>query len=472
MLTQEQYNVCKQIIRNQTIKINLLNFNMQTVDELSGNVISGSITIDATSSLRRSCNISLVVTDSSFDIQPGGKIWLDKFIQILVGIDDVMSGNTVWFNYGIYLIDTPTWVYDAVTNTLSFQGLDLMSKMTGLRNGYLDGIPTKIPQGSSVRDSMIAVVTQLGGFQKYSIDECKLKSGAIQDVPYDIVIDQGGTVYDILEALLNILPSYQIYFDVDGTFIYNKIPTGEDEPVVADDDIFVDNLLSENIVTDFSSVKNITEVYGRAKDPSYYSSNTTVSNDTYTLTIAEVQSYTDNIMYGFTAPSIVANPKAKINSLESLPIVLMDGTSAVIPKADEYYVILYQQKSNDFLFLGHQQSYGIAKDINPNSPFYINSSIGEIRQVLYGGEYDNIFSDELAQQRADYENWKSTRLNDTISLTSVPIHFLDVNTVIEHSIKGSAEKEKYIIKSLSVDLAEIGTQSISAIKYYPLYPTI
>ena len=76
-VTQSQYNVSKHPIRNKYIKVELLDFNYMTVGELQGNVISGSINIDANSDLRRSCTLSLVVTDSSFIVEAGVSIWLD-----------------------------------------------------------------------------------------------------------------------------------------------------------------------------------------------------------------------------------------------------------------------------------------------------------------------------------------------------------------------------------------------------------
>ena len=53
-VTQSQRNVSKQPIRNKYIKIELLDFNYMTVGELQGNVISGSINIDANRDLMRS----------------------------------------------------------------------------------------------------------------------------------------------------------------------------------------------------------------------------------------------------------------------------------------------------------------------------------------------------------------------------------------------------------------------------------
>ncbi len=102
MPTQNEVNVAKQQNRNLYTKINLLNFNFQVVDELSGVVIgTPSFTNDSTSDVRRTCDISLHPTDSSFDITSGNKIWLDKYIKIYIGIMDVHSGEIVYTNMGI-----------------------------------------------------------------------------------------------------------------------------------------------------------------------------------------------------------------------------------------------------------------------------------------------------------------------------------------------------------------------------------
>lgn len=63
-------------IRNLRLRIDVLNFNFQKVDEISGNVLEGSITEDANSDIRRTCDITMVVSDSTFVIQPGSQIWL------------------------------------------------------------------------------------------------------------------------------------------------------------------------------------------------------------------------------------------------------------------------------------------------------------------------------------------------------------------------------------------------------------
>ena len=451
--------------RQLRAKINLLNYNMQVVDEISGDVVDGNVAVDANSDIRRTCDLTLVAVGSKYNIEPESRIWLNRYVQIYIGVDDIYDDTTQWFNMGIYIIDQPSFNFDATTRTLTFQGLDLMSKMTGQRNGYLEGIPTVIPQDSSIRESMISTVTQLGGFSKYIIEDNP------QPVPYDIQVDPGGTVYDLLVALRDILPSWQIYFDVDGVYHYDEIPNGQSEPIMYDDSTFKNLVITEGFNTDFSYVKNVVEVWGKTLEPGHYG-DATVNGSVYNVSIADVSRYGNNIMYGFTAPSIVTNPQLQINSLGAKAVVNEDGSAWVVPEADTYYVVKYRQEQDNFLFMGYSQPYAIAEDDNPDSPFYVDGPVGKIRIVLQGGEYDNIYTNDLAQQRADYELWKRTRLEDNITLTMAPIYDLDVNTVVEYTPINQTEPQTYIIKNINTNLSYAGTQTVQMIKYYPLYPDI
>ena len=474
---QDDYNILSQQIITKYIKLEILNFQYNVVDEISGNLTAMSVNIDSESDLRRSCNLTFVVTDASFDVKAGNKIWLDKLCRPWVGYENIYTGKIQWYNQGIYLINAPSWRYNATTHELSLAGLDLASKLTGLRNGELEGIPTKIPAGSSVREAMIAAI-ELAGFTKYTISECKDVDGNIIAVPNDIEIAQGGTVWNIVTQLRDILPRYETFFDVDGVFIYQPIPTGSGDPVIIDDTIWPNLLIDESINNDFEGVKNYIEVYGRTLDPSYFSTNTTYSGSTLSLTVADYPTaLTDNTIVGFTTPSTgdisaTGGISLKMNSLTA-SVLYEYGTNNSVTALDNetYYVAYYNQ---GWYLMGHQQPVGIAYDDNPDSPFYINGSIGRIRHVLYGGEYENITSDKMALERAKYELWKSTRLQDSITLTSIPNPWLDVNVLISHAIRGKSQEDaaQYIIKSISTDYGIEGTQSINAITYYPLYPDI
>lgn len=466
-INQEDFNVVKQPFINKYLKLNVLNFNLSVVNEISGNLISFDVSVNADSDLRRSCSVSFVVTDSSFEPEPGSQVWLSNFIQPYVGYENIYTGEVQWYNQGIYLINTPTYFYDATNNTLSFQGLDLMSKLTGVRNGALPGVPTIIPQGSSVREAMIAAI-KLAGFTKYVVNECVNTDGSVQAVPYDIQVNQGGYVFDIIKQLRDILPNYQVYFDVNGVFHYDQIPSGDNDPVLIDDTLWNDVNMSDNITTDFESVKNYIEVYGKSHTVNYFPSATSVSGGVLNLTIAGYTETAGNMIGFVPTTNIVTSTYIKVNNGTSRRLVDSAGNGIKNLDKDVYYVAVYQS-NNTYLFLGHQQAQAVAKDDNPESPFYVDGSVGMIRQVLSGGDYDNIMSDELALQRAKLEIYWKCRLNDSIALTCIPIPWVDVNILVSHAPKNSSRQKKYMVKSFNASYGDNTTMTINAISYYAYY---
>ena len=407
-------------------------------------------------------------------------------VRPYVGYENIHTGEMQWYNQGIYLVNNPQWLYDASTNEISIQVLDLMSKLTGLRNGNLEGIPTVIAQGENVREAIIKTI-ELGGFTKYVCEECKTNDGTITPVPYDIEIDVGGTIYDILTELRDIMPNYQIYFDVNGVFHYEPIPLAYDDPVMIDDDLWMNLLISENINTDFESVKNYVEVLGHTWDVDYYSPSdkTTVSGGTITPTFADLKELQNDTAVGITLPSDITNVgKITINFLGSNDVVDIDDEPVKELSKDTEWIFQFVVQTEGegesatekkfWRFMGHQQAQAISYDDNPDSPFYVgdpigSSSVGRIRIVLYGGEYDNIYSDDLAQQRADFEIYQRSRLNDNITMTTVPIPWIDTNIVILHRFGQKEIPSKYIVKSFNVDYSTGGTMTINAITWYPYY---
>ena len=260
--TQTDYDLVQMKTRNSKIKVELLNFNFETINSLEGKVISGSINVDAMADIRRTCNLGLIATNIEENmVTSGGEIWLDKFIKIYQGIDNPRNNNkTVWWNMGMFLINNPNTVYNSTDHTITFEGLDLMAKLTGRRNGQLPAVATLVPAGSKIAAVVQRTITQLGGFSKYVIQDEGL------EVPYDIKMDMGATIYDLLVELRDLYPNWEMFFDVDGVFHWQKIPNGEKEAVVVNFNEIQPLIISDNVDIDFENVKNNIIVYGRLLD--------------------------------------------------------------------------------------------------------------------------------------------------------------------------------------------------------------
>ena len=398
------------------------------------------------------------------------KIKSDKYIRVWVGTASLITGEVEYVNCGIYIIDAPNYNYDVSTNTLTLSLLDLMAKLTGIRNGYLPGVPVVLSAGENIRQTIIDTLA-LGGFTKYIVEEAP-SPGVI---PNDLEFNQGATVYELLSGLRDIYPNYEIFFDINGVFYYKAIPTCEEDPIYIDDTLWKNIVTSEQIDVDFQNVKNVIEVYGRTHDPEYFSSSTTVTNNNINLTIESVTEYTEDVIYGFTLNN---NPgytgySLNINSLTSYPIYLSDGTTvAEIPSEEGEVYYCVQFKGTYWNYLGHLQSYGYAEDDNPDSPFYINGTVGKILLPLFGDDYDNIYTDDLAQQRASYELWLHTNMNNTLNINCVLIPWIDVNIKVEYTSQQNNVTNTYIIKSIDFGLAPEDVMSINMIQFYPQYPDI
>lgn len=263
--TQTDYDLIQMKTRSTRIKVEVLNFNFQTINSLEGRVTEGSISVDATSDIRRTCSLTLTVEKAKNIISPSGELWLDKFIRIYEGIDNPRNNNeTVWWNMGIFLINNPNTVYNSVTETVTFEGLDLMSKLTGRRNGQLPAVATVVPAGNKIADVVKQIITQLGGFDNYIIEDVGY------EIPYDIKKDMGATIYDLLVEIRDLYANWEMFFDVNGVFHWQQIPDGENEPIVVNfDELRQKLIISDSINVDFENVKNNVIVYGRLLDNGY-----------------------------------------------------------------------------------------------------------------------------------------------------------------------------------------------------------
>lgn len=463
VITQEQFRTSMQKIQSRYIRIEILNYNFSIVDDIAGVAIGGNLSYDANSDVRRSGNIELAITNSSFEVGSGNRIWLDKYVRIWCGTYGLLSGEIEWTNCGIYLIDAPSYSYNPSTNTLSMSLLDLMAKLTGVRNGYLQGVPISIAAGENIRSAIIDTLA-LGGFTKYVVEEAPSPS----IVPNELKFNQGSTVYDVLSGLRDIYPNYEMFFDVDGVFYYKPIPNGQDEGVMADDTLFEQIVTSEDINTDFQNVKNSIEVYGRIHDPAHYSDTATVSGSTIELSIEDVTEYQDDVIYGFLYEhgSTLANAQLQINDLSALPLKDSAGNNVSLYSVTEPEYLCVQYKGTYWYYLGHLQAYGFAEDDNPESPFYVEGTVGRIRLPLFDGEYANCLTDELAQERAEYELWLHTNMNNSVTLSCVPVFWLDVNQVVEYTLQRNGNKNKYLIKSINVGFGVGDNMTINMVQIY------
>ena len=419
MPNQKQFDTTLQSIRNIDCKLFVLDYAYTVLDEISGKTESISLSVNAESDIRRTANINIALKDDSrqtnsniFYWQVGNPYWFDKYIQIYVAIQDVQTQEYVWVNEGIYMVNSPTISYDATSNSLSFEAVDLMSKMTGLRNGQLEGMTYTIPVGSTITGAIKTLLIEQG-FDKYIVFDPPYNY-----VPQEINIDVGGTAYDLLCQLRDINSNWEMFFDVDGVFHFQQIPSGkviidpesgeEGEPTPVVDQTVWDKLnVSYNLDTNFEDVKNYVEVLGKVHELQEYGT-ATINGQALSLKLANPKaSYLNNewtvgipviATEGATEPEALATPITNITIYDSAnSLIFKIGLSTPIIAANEYYCVKLTFNATTCIaceYLGALQPRAVAFENNPDSPFYVGTS------TQYESAYGNVV--DFASENEDY----------------------------------------------------------------------
>ena len=239
------------------IEATLLDNNYQKVESLSGRVKSAPYSISSESDIRRTSSITLTVPKKDnlrLDLK---NTWIDRMVDLECGIFDRKTNDYNWYNLGRMLMVDGSTTFDASTQEVKLSLMDLMASMTADRGSQM-GLEMLIPAGSNVRNSIIAIVTTFSPFKRYNICEFE------DTIPYDIVVSAGKYPYDALKEILSLFPTYEMFYDKEGIFTVQKIPTKIEEPIDTAKNIMDKVLIKYGDSVKMSNVKNTTEIWGRS----------------------------------------------------------------------------------------------------------------------------------------------------------------------------------------------------------------
>ena len=201
IVTQADLNLLKQGEQNIYIKVELLSSNFKVLDIITGNVIDDTYSVDSESMQRRSYKVTLVVTNSTFQIGKDKKIWLDKRLRVSYGIYSLREKKIIWYKLGTFVYSSVNYSYSASDRTLSLTCPDLMALYDGTLGGELSGYGSShmgddtqdifthgllIPAGEDMRKSIIATLKE-AKIENYVVEEMN------KEIPYDLEFDTGVT---------------------------------------------------------------------------------------------------------------------------------------------------------------------------------------------------------------------------------------------------------------------------------------
>jgi len=266
MITEQQIRVHRQHIRQQYVRISVMDKTNNIIGQLEGRSVDGEIDIDSTQSIQRTCSNLKILLNKS--LLPGqySLIWTNKKFRLETGIKDILTDEIIYFNQGIYLYNTIESNYSSTDNTLTINGLDLMCNFTGQINGQFKTAIKIANQGIPISEAIRHIVVDLGGETNVLIDDIVDDKENKCLLPYTLTADAGDNMYDTIKKLVDMYKYYIFYYDVDGNFVL------EHKKMLLDSDIDIDLkgmnwTISDQQSQDFTYIKNYVKVLGVSLEP-------------------------------------------------------------------------------------------------------------------------------------------------------------------------------------------------------------
>lgn len=195
-------------------KVELLDYQENVLEEITSDVLGGSISINLQNGSRRSASIQLNNKSRLYNLNPNGKIWLDTKFRLSTGI--MISGVPQFYSQGIFVLGEPN---EGSTNSSGTTDLQLYDKFS-LLDGTLSGTLLNsmiVPVNSNIVDVVKSIFVNANTNQKllnYTLKPLIAESSTVV-MPYTLRIDEGSSAYDMLIKLAEAI-SRDIYFDADG----------------------------------------------------------------------------------------------------------------------------------------------------------------------------------------------------------------------------------------------------------------
>lgn len=474
------------------IKLSLINDAYWEIDQVQGEMVNISLTIDAESDIRRVSTITMHIADPRELASNYFGRWMDQMVRISYGIYDSQKNEIRWWLLGSFLFSTSGYVFDSANRQMSLSLVDMMAAATQERGSQL-GYDIEYPANSSIANALKATVARFSRYSKTDICE-------FEDViPYDISGSLGSYPISLLKSLIELFPWYEHFYSKDGVYTARRIPTAMNEEVVLNADEMDRVIISEHGDMSYSTIKNCIEIWGKEIDANYTATSCETVGNIYSLAVhSTFTTYESGALIAFT-PDVasVTGQRLRVGELDPYDIVVQTGsgdirllgagelvpdTLYVVKYTHERFVLQgealihvmcmeYQQQPTEATIEGLKAFHNcnnIRFVISPESA-YACDEIGIVKRVLSEGDYSNIYTTELGHERAAYELWKATQAQDTLELETLFIPWLDVNQKVEYRSLATGEINQYLVRRIEVSPSS-GTMKLRMSRFWPLYP--
>lgn len=445
-------------IKSHYAKIVLLSFDEKPIREIQGNITSGNLSVNGSSSVHRTINLTMLADETNSDLENiDNEISINKKVRVYVGYKNPLKsyaqyGDIVWFKCGMYVLSSASISRSTSGWTISISGKDKMCLLDGTvggtfpasvtfhesyiydNEGNLTIVNPTIFQiiyeavnhwgGEAIENIIISdleetvrlLVKYIGGKPIYfnndytSFDFTPSKDFPEANMisygedagyrlvdftyPGELILDAGDTVTDLLDKIIAVLGNYEYFYDLDGRFVFQEIK----------------NYLNTGSPLDELSEEDYTKSYNNAKF--MYS-----LTDLDTTTAITRNPNFDNIKNDFyvwgkrtTSNDVEVDIRYHL-AIDTKPDIEMAGQYMWAVKDSETGLLIrydFNQISKDYEVAGYEVELVGIPCTEWREELYRRAMNAQVTNSVYDNYYD---SELIAEWRKLYdqmnENWNS-----------------------------------------------------------------
>ena len=126
-------------IHESYVKLELLDWNENFIQEIQGIVTNGSVSFNGQSAMRRTCNFTLLIPDMQNDYVLSNIINLNKKFRLYIGYKNHLNNNEeiIWFKLGVYVFITASFNHSTSGTSISVTARDKMCLLNGQIQGQI-----------------------------------------------------------------------------------------------------------------------------------------------------------------------------------------------------------------------------------------------------------------------------------------------------------------------------------------------
>lgn len=350
---------------------------------------------------------------------------------------------TFFSNAGVYKI-TSTYV-EAFTTISSIGGRDIswwgnitanstlltFDETTQAAASYSFTYTTALAK-TPTEESIRKILDNLTYISKYAIapipDDYK-------NVPYDIKVGASATVWDLLNNFQQILSTWQFYFDLDGVFRIEPVPSGEQDLVYPLNEIFY---ISDRNDYDFNNVKNQVVVYGKQNTAFAFTDNVSINSTTSTLQLSFDDFNTEALT--LKAAQIAFQPVNITPDVNMSTVIFSIKDNWTSQLTDRTGTSNYFYYINNIWFWLNQKYIYKSSDATSWSQVLSAEGNGLFKKIISNGStYVAISTNDIYYSTNDGDSWSAATINNLPSGAELLDADVDsANNVWRCTIKGAA----------------------------------